>query len=58
MHSTDSVLDVGCGIGGTSRFLAPTTGARVTGIDLTPEFVDAAIRHSKLAGMEGCVNFQ
>ena len=57
-HSDNSVLDVGCGIGGTSRYLARTTGARVTGIDLTPEFVDAAIQLSKLVGMEDCVNFQ
>ena len=58
MHSTDSVLDVGRGIGGTSRFLAPTTLAPATGIDLTPEFVDSAIQLSKLVGMEDCVNFQ
>ena len=58
MRSTDSALDVGCGIGGTSRFSARTTGERVTRIDLNPEVVDAAIQHSKLAGMEVCVNFQ
>ncbi|MCA8879993.1 MAG: methyltransferase domain-containing protein [Rhodobacteraceae bacterium] len=33
------VLDVGCGIGGTARHVAARTGARVTGIDLTGEFV-------------------
>lgn len=35
------VLDVGCGIGGPSR-LAASYGAQVTGIDLTPEFVETA----------------
>jgi MPBQ/MSBQ methyltransferase len=35
------VLDVGCGIGGASR-MAAMAGAEVTGIDLTPDFVDAA----------------
>lgn len=36
------VLDIGSGIGGTTRFIAQETGARVTGIDLTPEYVAAA----------------
>ena len=35
------LLDIGCGIGGASR-MAAMTGAAVTGIDLTPEFVDTA----------------
>lgn len=38
----DHVLDVGCGIGGTARYLAATTGCRVTGIDLTPEYIEIA----------------
>lgn len=37
----DHVLDVGCGIAGTSRFVASTYGCRVSGIDLTPEYIDA-----------------
>jgi len=36
----DHLLDIGCGIGGTSRFVAATYGAKVDGIDLTPEFVE------------------
>ena len=43
--SDDRLLDVGCGIGGAARFLARSTGASVTGVDLTPEFVDAALQH-------------
>jgi ubiquinone/menaquinone biosynthesis C-methylase UbiE len=33
------VLDVGCGLGGAARFVASRYGCRVTGIDLTPEYV-------------------
>ena len=33
-------LDVGCGLGGASRFVASTYNNRVTGIDLTREFID------------------
>ena len=41
--SKDSrVLDLGCGLGGPARYVAATTGAHVTGIDLTREFVDTA----------------
>ena len=32
-----NLLDVGCGIGGSSRFLANRYGAKVTGMDLTHE---------------------
>jgi len=34
------VLDVGCGLGGAARFVASRYGCQVTGIDLTPEFIE------------------
>ncbi|MEC7914663.1 MAG: methyltransferase domain-containing protein [Actinomycetota bacterium] len=52
------LLDVGCGIGGAARFLARSTGASVTGVDLTPEFVEAAIELTDLVGMSGLVDFK
>jgi ubiquinone/menaquinone biosynthesis C-methylase UbiE len=36
------ILDVGCGIGGTARFLVQSTGSKVSAIDLTPEYIDTA----------------
>src|ERR1700683_461760 len=36
------VLDVGCGVGGPARYFSAEHGVRVTGIDLTAEFVAQA----------------
>jgi ubiquinone/menaquinone biosynthesis C-methylase UbiE len=36
------LLDVGCGIGGPARYFAAEHGCKVTGIDLTDEFVQVA----------------
>lgn len=36
------LLDIGCGLGGASRYFAEERGCRVSGIDLTPEFVGTA----------------
>ncbi len=42
VKSESVVLDVGSGIGGAARFISSTFGCAVTGIDLTPEYVDVA----------------
>ena len=36
------VLEIGCGLGGASRYLAAECGCRVAAIDLTPNFVEVA----------------
>jgi MPBQ/MSBQ methyltransferase len=46
------VLDAGCGIGGSSRYLAHTYGCRIKAIDLTSQLVEAAARLNELCGME------
>ena len=52
------ILDVGCGIGGSSRRLSRDTGCRVTGIDLSREYIDVAGRLTELLNMQGQVRFQ
>ncbi len=39
-NESDHILDVGCGLGGASRFIAKTRNTRVAGIDLTQEYID------------------
>ena len=38
----DHLLDVGCGIGGTARFITELTGCEVTGVDLAPNYISIA----------------
>jgi ubiquinone/menaquinone biosynthesis C-methylase UbiE len=54
----EDVLDVGCGIGGPSRFLAKAFGCRVTGLDLTAEFVEVASMLARRTGLAGKVNYR
>jgi SAM-dependent methyltransferase len=51
------ILDVGCGIGGSTRRLSYETGCRVTGIDLSDAYIDTAQRLTQLLNMQERVNF-
>ncbi len=51
----DHVLDVGCGIGGASRFAARTYGCQVTGMDLTEEYVETGNTLCSWLGLENRV---
>jgi SAM-dependent methyltransferase len=48
---TERVLDVGSGLGGPSRYLAWHYGCRVSGVDLTAEFVRVAEMLTRLTGL-------
>lgn len=46
-----AVLDIGCGVGGAVRALA-RRGARAWGVDLTPDFIAAARKLSRMIGAD------
>jgi len=52
------VLDVGSGVGGTSRCLAKEFGCRVTGIDLTDEYCRAAAMLTAKTGLAHLVDYR
>ena len=58
IQATETVLDVGSGIGGPSRFLATRSGCHVTGVDLTAEYCDTANTLAKRVGLEDRVRYQ
>ena len=52
------VLDVGCGLGGGSRFAADRFGCRVTGIDLTPEYIETGQTLCQWVGLDGRIELR
>jgi SAM-dependent methyltransferase len=55
---TERVLDVGSGLGGPSRYLAWRYGCRVSGVDLTTEFVRVAELLTRLTGLVEKVDYR
>ena len=47
----ETILDIGCGIGGPARWIARRYNCLLTGVDLTQEFCDAARELNSLCGM-------
>jgi SAM-dependent methyltransferase len=47
----EHILDIGSGIGGPARWIAAKYQAKVTGVDLTPEFCAAAVALNEAAGL-------
>jgi len=52
---TDQVLDIGCGLGGTARFVADRFGCQVTGIDLTGDYIETGQALCGWLGLNGQV---
>jgi ubiquinone/menaquinone biosynthesis C-methylase UbiE len=51
-----TVLDVGCGLGGTARFLATAHGCRIAGVDLTPEYIEVGKSLNRQLGLDEHIN--
>jgi ubiquinone/menaquinone biosynthesis C-methylase UbiE len=58
IDAESNVLDVGSGLGGPARYIASTYGARVTGIDLSPTFVEAAVMINDRTSLGARVSFR
>ncbi|MHB8885169.1 MAG: class I SAM-dependent methyltransferase [Methylovirgula sp.] len=52
------ILDIGSGLGGASRYFAHECGCRVTGVDLTQEFVSTAELLARRVRLENCVSYR
>ncbi len=56
LHSDHSVLDIGCGLGGTARHIATDYGCSVSGVDLTPEYIEVGNTLNQRLGLEGKID--
>jgi SAM-dependent methyltransferase len=52
------IVDIGCGLGGPARYMAKRFGCKVSGVDITAPFVEAANKLSALVHMENAVKIQ
>ena len=58
IHENDHVLDAGCGIGGSSLWLAKNIGCKVTGIALNEKQLETGRRLAKQEHLDELVHFQ
>jgi ubiquinone/menaquinone biosynthesis C-methylase UbiE len=54
----DALIDIGSGLGGPARYLAEVCGCRVSGIDLTADFVTAASELTRRVGLADRADFR
>jgi SAM-dependent methyltransferase len=58
LAAADSVLDLGCGIGGPARLLAERFGCRVHGVDLSPGRIADAEELTRMTGLSSLVTYE
>jgi SAM-dependent methyltransferase len=57
LSPSDTVLDIGSGLGGPARQVAAASGCRVTGVDITEAYVEAAAELTDRCGLSDRVRF-
>jgi len=58
VKARDHLVDIGCGIGGPARYMAQRFGCRVSGIDITPPYVEAGNKLSALVRLQQQVRIE
>ncbi len=58
LEANHEVLDAGCGVGGAAFFIHQSTGAKVTGISLSPTQINMANELAQKHKLESKLNFQ
>ena len=58
IHPDQNVLDVGCGLGGSVRYIADQFSCSVVGVDLTKEYIDVARKLTEYVGLAHKVSFK
>jgi ubiquinone/menaquinone biosynthesis C-methylase UbiE len=58
LDKNQSVLDIGCGLGGAARFVAHKYGCQVSGIDLTHEYVETGNALCKWVNLDRQISLQ
>ena len=53
-----NVLDVGCGLGGSARYIANEFGCSVMGVDLTDEYINVANKLTEFVNLSNKVSFK
>jgi SAM-dependent methyltransferase len=52
------LLDIGCGLGGAARHVVATLRCRVTGIDLSAEYVAVAAELTRRVGLDASIDYR
>ena len=57
IKKSDYILDAGCGVGGTSIFLAKEYGCRIVGINLSESQVESALKNAEIHNFDNKIKF-